>query len=101
MSKAGVSPQHAVGTAIPSPADIPHASPPTTNPVPISSTSPSGSTGAGFAGQVGTGSSPTTSSGLSPGAHSTSVGVGHPIGVGTAFGSPSKEPIGTFGGRMQ
>ncbi|KAK4049342.1 hypothetical protein OIO90_005471 [Microbotryomycetes sp. JL221] len=97
MSKAGVSPQHVVGTAIPSPADIPHASPPSTNPVPISggstqpgstvSTSPSSSFVIGQQGNQAS-TSPTT------------VGVGHPIGAGT-FGSPSKEPIGTFGGRMQ
>lgn len=53
MSKAGVSPQHTVGTAIPSPADIPHASPPSsasTSPgtVPMNSgTSPTNAFGTG------------------------------------------------------
>ncbi|GAA5827415.1 hypothetical protein JCM10212_006835, partial [Sporobolomyces blumeae] len=93
MSKAGVSPQSAVGTAIPSPADIPHASPPQTNASnsaglstsPSASTSPgsipigSPSTGGGGGGNQGMGTSPTSGSG---------------VGVGTAvFGSPSKEPI--------
>jgi len=53
MSKAGVSPQHAVGTAIPSPADIPHASPPnnaSTSPGALG-TSPTNSTGMGPLGQ--------------------------------------------------
>ncbi|KAM0790417.1 hypothetical protein ACM66B_003298 [Microbotryomycetes sp. NB124-2] len=95
MSKAGVSPQHVVGTAIPSPADIPHASPPS-NPVPIS----------GGGGQSGTNVSMSPTSSFVIGQQQqtsgspTNVGVGHPIGAAT-FGSPSKEPIGTFGGRSQ
>ncbi|KAK4049324.1 hypothetical protein OIV83_004261 [Microbotryomycetes sp. JL201] len=96
MSKAGVSPQHVVGTAIPSPADIPHASPPS-NPVPIS----------GAGGQPGTNISMSPTSSFVIGQQQqqsgspTNVGVGHPIGSAAAFGSPSKEPIGTFGGRSQ
>lgn len=39
MSKAGVSPQEAVGTAIPSPSDIPHSTPT----IGIASTSPTSS----------------------------------------------------------
>ncbi|BGP20190.1 hypothetical protein JCM10213_005956 [Rhodosporidiobolus nylandii] len=83
MSKAGVSPQHSVGTAIPSPADIPHASPPNhqgsaATAIPGASTSPSSSGSGGFS--SGSPSSPT----------SGSAGVGHSQGV---YGSPSKEPI--------
>ncbi|GAA5905301.1 hypothetical protein JCM6882_003739 [Rhodosporidiobolus microsporus] len=90
MSKAGVSPQQSVGTAIPSPADIPHASPPSqggaqgggaqaTN-IPGASTSPSSSGGSG-----------SFSSG-SPTSPSSGSGVGVGVSPGT-FGSPSKEPI--------
>ena len=63
MSKAGVSPQHNVGTAIPSPSDIPHSNP---------STSPSSSGGIGIAS-----TSPTNTN--TP---------GHATGMGT---SPGKE----------
>ncbi|GAA5872219.1 hypothetical protein JCM16303_001020 [Sporobolomyces ruberrimus] len=92
MSKAGVSPQSSVGTAIPSPADIPHASPPqhNSNSGAGLSTSPSSSTSPGSmpigspssqsaGGAMGMGTSPTNSSG---------VGVGQAV-----YGSPSKEPI--------
>ncbi|GAA5872358.1 hypothetical protein JCM5296_007320 [Sporobolomyces johnsonii] len=97
MSKAGVSPQSSVGTAIPSPADIPHASPPQNNPGSASqglSTSPSSSAGGvpivgspggtggeGYGGAYGT--SPTSCSHQGAG-----VGVG-------VYGSPSKEPMST------
>ncbi|KAI5475247.1 cAMP-regulated phosphoprotein family protein [Pseudohyphozyma bogoriensis] len=78
MSKAGVTPHQQVGTAIPSPADIPHASPPA-NPL---STSPSSS---GIS-VPGMGSSPTNTP-------QNSFGAGGPgVGLGT---SPGKEPIGT------
>ncbi|GAA6025513.1 hypothetical protein JCM11491_004142 [Sporobolomyces phaffii] len=97
MSKAGVSPQSSVGTAIPSPADIPHASPPqhsssnsgaglstspsqsSTSPGSIPIGSPS-SQAAGGASAMGMGTSPTSSGG--------GVGVGQAV-----YGSPSKEPI--------
>ncbi|GAA5973265.1 hypothetical protein JCM21900_006033 [Sporobolomyces salmonicolor] len=100
MSKAGVSPQSSVGTAIPSPADIPHASPPqNTNPgsgsqgmsispsssggVPIvgSPQAEGGTGGEGYGGAYGT--SPTSCS---------HQGAGVGIGV---YGSPSKEPMST------
>lgn len=56
-----MSPSHAVGTAIPSPADIPHASPPT-------STSPnSNSIGMGLSGTSPTGSHGGGGMGTSPG----------------------------------
>ncbi|GAA6034760.1 hypothetical protein JCM8097_001156 [Rhodosporidiobolus ruineniae] len=90
MSKAGVSPQQSVGTAIPSPADIPHASPPSQNQaggggsqaqaIPGASTSPSSGGSGGFSS-----GSPT-----SPG-----VGVGVSPGV---YGSPNKEPISQLQG---
>ncbi|GAA5820875.1 hypothetical protein JCM11251_001854 [Rhodosporidiobolus azoricus] len=88
MSKAGVSPQQSVGTAIPSPADIPHASPPSQQQsqggansgsqgiaIPGASTSPNSS--GGFAGMSG-----------SPGSDGVGVGVSP-----SKYGSPSKEPI--------
>ncbi|GAA5972797.1 hypothetical protein JCM11641_003946 [Rhodosporidiobolus odoratus] len=93
MSKAGVSPQQSVGTAIPSPADIPHASPNSSSAggagtssgsqataVPGASTSPGSSGGQGG---FGGGGSPTSPS-------SEGVGVGHGQGI---YGSPTKEPI--------
>ncbi|GAA5831385.1 hypothetical protein JCM5353_007150 [Sporobolomyces roseus] len=93
MSKAGVSPQSSVGTAIPSPADIPHASPPQHNnsqtgglsTSPSSSSSPgsipigSPSNNGGASSSMGMGTSPTSGGG---------VGVGQSV-----YGSPSKEPI--------
>ncbi|GAA5901228.1 endosulfine family protein [Sporobolomyces salmoneus] len=97
MSKAGVSPQSSVGTAIPSPADIPHASPPQHN------SSGGGNSGGGLS------TSPSTSPGSIPigspssSAHQTPAGTGgggssptsqRNVGVGQAvYGSPSKEPI--------
>ncbi|ORY88486.1 camp-regulated phospho protein/endosulfine conserved region-domain-containing protein [Leucosporidium creatinivorum] len=87
LSKAGVAPQHTVGTAIPSPADIPHASPPNN---PAASTSPGS---AGFAG--GQSGSPTSGGGAGPFA-----GKGDNAGVGMPIGSPSKGQE-SFGGRFQ
>ncbi|GAA5865622.1 hypothetical protein JCM8547_007665 [Rhodosporidiobolus lusitaniae] len=90
MSKAGVSPQQSVGTAIPSPADIPHASSSQQGPgsqgtpIPGASTSPSNSSGGGFS--SGSPTSP-MSMGSSGGG---GVGVGVSPGV---YGSPNKEPI--------
>ncbi|KDE08543.1 hypothetical protein MVLG_01320 [Microbotryum lychnidis-dioicae p1A1 Lamole] len=73
LSKAGVEPQHIVGKAIPSPQDIPHASPPnTTSGI---STSPSGTT---------------SNQGLS-----TSPSASTQHSFANTFGSPGKEPIGT------
>ncbi|BGP27657.1 cAMP-regulated phosphoprotein family protein [Rhodotorula toruloides] len=80
MSKAGVSPPQSVGTAIPSPADIPHASPPSNQSgaqnIPGASTSPNSG---GFQGGSGSPGSP------------GSGGVGVGVSPGT-YGSPSKEP---------
>ncbi|GAA5929866.1 endosulfine family protein [Sporobolomyces koalae] len=92
MSKAGVSPQSAVGTAIPSPADIPHASPPQHNSSAAGlSTSPSASTSPGSM-PIG---SPSASSSAGSGGFGTSpTSSGGGVGVGQAvYGSPSKEPI--------
>ncbi|GAA5929610.1 hypothetical protein JCM3775_006496 [Rhodotorula graminis] len=96
MSKAGVSPPQSVGTAIPSPADIPHAQPaqggsssgPSSGAIgiPGASTSP-GSGGGGGAGSYGSSGSPS-----SPGGVGVGVGVSPGKGEGM-FGSPSKEPI--------
>lgn len=73
MSKAGVSPPQSVGTAIPSPADIPHASPPSAQSIPGAKVG-SPTSGGSDEGGVGVGTSPPKQS---------SFGVG----------SPSKEPI--------
>ncbi|GAA5871552.1 hypothetical protein JCM3774_006293 [Rhodotorula dairenensis] len=73
MSKAGVSPPQSVGTAIPSPADIPHASPPSAQSIPGAKVG-SPTSGGSDEGGVGVGTSPPKPS---------SFGVG----------SPSKEPI--------
>lgn len=91
MSKAGVSPPQSVGTAIPSPADIPHAQPAQGGGssssgaigIPGASTSPgSGGGGGGSYGSSGSPSSPGVGVGVSPGK-----------GGEGPFGSPSKEPI--------
>lgn len=71
MSKAGVSPPQSVGTAIPSPANIPHASPPSQSIPGAKASSPVGSPDDGS--NVGVG--------MSPPKHSSFIG------------SPSKEPI--------
>ncbi|GAA5904331.1 hypothetical protein JCM8208_006838 [Rhodotorula glutinis] len=93
MSKAGVSPPQSVGTAIPSPADIPHAQPaqggsssgPSSGAIGIPGASTSPGSGGGGAGSYGSSGSPS-----SPGG----VGVGVSPGKGEGmFGSPSKEPI--------
>ncbi|GAA5951610.1 hypothetical protein JCM3765_005983 [Sporobolomyces pararoseus] len=93
MSKAGVSPQSSVGTAIPSPADIPHASPPQHNSSNSGglSTSPSASTSPGSI-PIGSPSSQAAGNGgggsFGMGTSPTSAGVGQAV-----YGSPSKEPI--------
>ncbi|GAA5846577.1 hypothetical protein JCM3766R1_007117 [Sporobolomyces carnicolor] len=95
MSKAGVSPQSAVGTAIPSPADIPHASPPqhnTNNGNNGLSTSPSASSTS--PGSIPIGSPSSQAAGQAPSGMGTSPTGQRNVGVGQAvYGSPSKEPI--------
>ncbi|GAA5998887.1 uncharacterized protein JCM10292_005774 [Rhodotorula paludigena] len=78
MSKAGVSPPQSVGTAIPSPADIPHASP------------PGQSGGSGAQAIPGASTSPTSGD---------NVGVGVSPGKEPSFGSPSREAHTQMGSR--
>ncbi|GAA6013077.1 hypothetical protein JCM10207_006164 [Rhodosporidiobolus poonsookiae] len=88
MSKAGVSPQQSVGTAIPSPADIPHASPPSQG-----GSANSGSSGSPATAIPGASTSPSSSgAGSFSSGSPTSPGVGVGVSQGI-YGSPSKEPI--------
>ncbi|GAA5823198.1 hypothetical protein JCM3770_004312 [Rhodotorula araucariae] len=85
MSKAGVSPPQSVGTAIPSPADIPHAQPPaqqgsSSNAIGIPGASTSPGSGGGSYGWSGSPSSPGSGVGVG-----VSPGKGEPL-----FGSPNK-----------